>query len=57
MDLLELESYADTFGKKARRKRVKLNAETLEEVAQEAQLKENKYEASNDTKLNPVEQT
>lgn len=57
VDLLELESYADTFGPKSKRKRIKLNAESLEDMVNNIEQKEQSYKTENDLNLNPVEST
>ncbi|CAD8070445.1 unnamed protein product [Paramecium primaurelia] len=53
--LLELESYEDTYGPKSKRKRIKLNVETMEGLADHAQQQEQTYVVEKDEKLNPVE--
>ena len=39
IDLLQLETYEDTFGPKRKRKRVKLNAESIDQLADQAEVK------------------
>lgn len=51
MNLLEVESFDSTFGKKRTRKRPKLSSYTLEALAQEAQEKETGYKKEEDVGL------
>jgi len=46
--ILEIEKYEDTYGPQARRKRVKLNSSSLEEMYNEVVDKEDNYNVEQD---------
>lgn len=46
--ILEVEKYEDTYGPKSRRKRVKLNASSMEEMCTEAMDLEDNYNVEQD---------
>jgi nuclear GTP-binding protein len=52
--ILEVESFESTFGKKATRKRAKLNSSTLEELVNQVAESSDKYDPSKDQLLAPV---
>lgn len=42
--LLDIETYEDTFGPKSRRKKIKLNLNSLEEMADKVEERQKEYE-------------
>jgi nuclear GTP-binding protein len=55
-DLLTVESYESTFGKKSVRKRPKISHFSVEALAQHAQEREEKYDAEKDGNIKVMEQ-
>ena len=52
VNILDLETYCDTFGPKSKRKRVKLNSENLDELMVTVNDKDTNYDRLKDTKMN-----
>ena len=52
VNILELETYQETFGPNSRRKKVKLNYENLEEMQNAIEMKDGVYEVVKDKNLN-----
>jgi len=56
LNILEVEKYEDTFGPKSKRKRVKIDAMCMEELAKEADDKGNSYDTTKDRNIIPEDQ-